>query len=319
MKSPDDPHAEFAREVLAGLCGPGPKNLPAKFLYDAIGTALFEAITLLPEYGLTRADERLLRLCTPSLAERFQAAKILVAELGSGNGSKTRLVLDAFGEDRILSYSPIDVSAEAVRRCEQEFGNSVTVQGHVGAYLDGVEQLRKSRPDDTPLLLLFVGSSIGNFEPAVRGRFLGRLRSQLRKGDCVLIGFDLVKPRDTLLRAYDDRTGVTAAFNRNMLGRVNRELGAGFDLASFKHLARYDEGRQRVEMHLRSEIAQSVAIPGCAGTCVLARGETIWTESSYKFRPVDARQMMAAVGFRELDAWTDSAWPFLEGLWTVDA
>ena len=134
-----------------------------------------------------------------------------------------------------------------------------------------------------------------------------------------MIGFDLVKPRDTLLKAYDDPTGVTAAFNRNVLGRVNRELGAAFDLASFSHLARYNERHQRVEMHLRSETAQQVPIPESGATCKLVPGETIWTESSYKFRARQVRLEMAEVGFGEVDEWIDDDWPFLEGLWAVVA
>ena len=311
--------AQFARDARLGLCETGPKSLPAKYLYDTIGSALFETITHLPDYGLTRADKRLLRRCASTLPRRFTGTKIVVAELGSGTGSKTRLILEVFPAEQILHYSPIDVSCEALRLCQRELSGIARVKSHVGPYLEGVASLKESRLDNTPLLLLFLGSSIGNFDAGERTTFLGQLRSHLRPGDHILIGFDLVKPRDTLLKAYDDPTGVTAAFNRNVLGRVNRELGATFDLASFSHLARYNERHQRVEMHLRSETAQQVQIPESGATCTLAPGETIWTESSYKFRIGQIRTLMAEAGFGQVDEWIDDDWPFMEGLWAVAA
>lgn len=311
--------AQFARDARLGLCATGPKSLPAKYLYDTIGSALFETITHLPDYGLTRADKRLLRRCASTLPRRFNGTKIVVAELGSGTGSKTRLILEVFPAEQILYYSPIDVSCEALRLCARELSGIARVKSHVGPYLEGVASLKESRLDNTPLLLLFLGSSIGNFDADERKTFLGQLRSHLRPGDHILIGFDLVKPRDTLLKAYDDPTGVTAAFNRNVLGRVNRELGATFDLASFSHLARYNERHQRVEMHLRSETAQQVQIPESGATCTLAPGETIWTESSYKFRIGQIRKLMAEAGFGQVDEWIDDDWPFMEGLWAVAA
>ena len=311
--------AQFARDARLGLCATGPKSLPAKYLYDTIGSALFETITHLPDYGLTRADKRLLRRCASTLPRRFNGTKIVVAELGSGTGSKTRLILEGFPADQILYYSPIDMSCEALRLCERELSGIARVRSHVGPYLEGVASLKESRLDNTPLLLLFLGSSIGNFDADERTAFLGQLRSHLRPDDHILIGFDLVKPRDTLLKAYDDPTGVTAAFNRNVLGRVNRELGAAFDLASFSHLARYNERHQRVEMHLRSETAQQVQIPESGATCTLAPGETIWTESSYKFQIGQIRKLMAEAGFGHVDEWIDDEWPFMEGLWAVAA
>jgi len=167
-------------------------------------------------------------------------------------------------------------------------------------------------------MLLFLGSSIGNLGPDDRGSFLASLRSALRPGDYFLIGFDLVKPKADLLRAYDDPTGVTAAFNRNVLGRVNRELGASFDLDSFRHVVRYDEGERRVEMHLLATRDQSVPIPLASATCDIRSGETIWTESSYKFERAEIGNAMQEGGFRELAIWVDDEWPLLEGLWLVD-
>ena len=312
------PREEFARDARIGLCEAERKWLPAKHLYDAVGSALFEAITHLPEYGLTRADQRVLRRAAGSLRDHVRGQALTIAELGSGSGTKTRLVLEALVPGLVRSYCPIDVSAEALERCQQELGELAPVLPYHGAYVDGVRSLRESRPAGVPLMLLFLGSSIGNLGPDERASFLASLRSALRPGDYFLIGFDLVKPEVDLLRAYDDPTGVTAAFNRNVLGRVNRELGASFDLDSFSHLARYDEREQRVEMHLLATRDQSVPIPLADATCNIRRGETIWTESSYKFDCDEISDSMRTAGFRQLATWVDEEWPLLEGLWLVD-
>ncbi len=312
------PRAEFARDARIGLCEAKRKWLPARHLYDAVGSALFEAITHLPEYGLTRADERVLRRAAAALPGLLPSRGLIVAELGSGSGTKTRLLLEAFGASQVQSYCPIDISSEALERCRQELGGLVTVLPHHGAYVDGVRSLRDSRPAGVPLMLLFLGSSIGNLAPPERTSFLAALRSALRPGDYCLIGFDLVKPTADLLRAYDDPTGVTAAFNRNVLGRVNRELSASFDLGSFDHQARYDERERRVEMHLVATCDQGVRIPLADATCNLRRGETIWTESSYKFERDEIGADMQAAGLRQVAAWVDEEWPLLEGLWLVD-
>ncbi len=312
------PREEFARDARMGLCEAKRKWLPARHLYDAVGSALFEAITYLPEYGLTRADHRVLCRAAGSLRGHIRGQALTVAELGSGSGTKTRLVLEALAPDLVESYCPIDISSEALERCQQELGDLVPVLPYHGAYVDGVLSLRESRPADVPLMLLFLGSSIGNLGPDDRGAFLASLRSALRPGDYFLIGFDLVKPKADLLRAYDDPAGVTAAFNRNVLGRVNRELGASFDLDSFSHLVRYDEHERRVEMHLLATRDQSVRIPLAGASCDIRRGETIWTESSYKFDCDEIGEVMQGAGFRQLATWTDEEWPLLEGLWLVD-
>jgi len=312
------PREEFARDARIGLCEAERKWLPARHLYDAVGSALFEAITHLPEYGLTRADHRVLRRAAGSLRSHIQCQALTIAELGSGSGTKTRLVLEALVPGLVRSYCPIDISSEALERCRQELGGLVPVLPYHGAYVDGVRSMRESRPADVPLMLLFLGSSIGNLGPDDRGSFLASLRSALRPGDYFLIGFDLVKPKADLLRAYDDPTGVTAAFNRNVLGRVNRELGASFDLDSFRHVVRYDEGERRVEMHLLATRDQSVPIPLASATCDIRSGETIWTESSYKFERAEIGNAMQEGGFRELAIWVDDEWPLLEGLWLVD-
>ena len=311
------PRAEFARDARIGLCEAERKWLPPRHLYDAIGSALFEAITLLPEYGLARADERVLRRAAQALPGHIPERSFIIAELGSGSGAKTRLLLEAFAAGQVQSYCPIDISSDALERCQQELGELVAVRPHHGTFLEGVTSMRESRPADVPLMLLFLGSSIGNLGPSERADFLSSLRGALRPGDYFLIGFDLVKPAEDLLRAYDDPSGVTAAFNRNVLARVNRELDADFDLAAFDHLARYDERERRVEMHLVAKRDQSVEIPTAASTCELRQGETIWTESSYKFDRDEVSEAMQAAGFSELDAWVDEEWPLLEGLWQV--
>lgn len=309
--------SDFARDVRVGLCGNGRKWLPARHLYDSVGTALFDAITYLPEYGLTRADARLLRQCAPVLSRHFPSRTIIVAELGSGSGVKTRIVLEGLGAERVRHYSPIDISPDALGRCSRELGGIVPIRAHHGSYVAGVRSLRNARQRGVPLLLLFLGSSIGNFDHNERTTLLAELRSELLPRDCLLFGFDLVKSKSRLITAYNDPAGVTAAFNRNVLGRVNRELGAEFDLATFSHSARYDECNRRVEMHLVARRSQCVRIPGAGGVCRLGEGDTIWTESAYKFSVREIREMMQEAGFAQLDHWIDEEWPLLEGLWTV--
>ena len=315
MESNGVPGTDFARDVRDGLCRSSRKWLPAKHLYDSVGSALFEAITHIPEYGLTRADERLLGRCAGPVGEWIPGTEVIVAELGSGNGAKTRVIVDGIGAGRVRRYCPIDVSQDALDQCARDLRDIVPVRPYHGTYVDGVHALSADRPTGVPMLLLFLGSSIGNFDSEERATLLVDLRNGLRDGDHVLFGFDLVKPTGTLLRAYDDPTGVTAAFNRNILGRVNRELGAAFDLGSFRHIAHYDESEQRVEMHLESDRRQAVPIPGVGDVCRLARGETIWTESSYKFSVEEVQELMEGAGFVRVEHWIDEQWPFLEGLW----
>ncbi len=311
--------AAFARDVRTGLCDGSRKCLPAKYLYDDVGAALFEAITHLPEYGLARADERVLARCTAEIPSYIAASRVIVAELGSGSGSKTRRVLEAFPQGQVLEYRPIDISRESLDLCRRQLDGFVRVIPFHGPYSDGLAELRRFRPQDAPVLLLFLGSSIGNFDPSERSAFLAGLRAHLLPGDSVLLGFDLMTRRDRLLQAYDDPAGVTAAFNRNVLGRVNRELGGNFDIGSFSHVVHYDETELRVEMHLRSNRDQEVTIPGAGATCRLRQGETIWTESSHKFLPADVHRELASAGFVPVDEWVDDEWPVLQGLWTVRA
>ncbi len=307
---------QFAADVRADLSKPQ-KELHSKYLYDELGSALFEAITHLPEYGVTRADERLLRQHAHDLAE-LVPADATVIELGSGTGRKTRYILNALKRgERIPRYFPIDVSREALARCQRELAGIGDVRPLEYSYLDGMARAAAHRRPNESLLVLFLGSTIGNFERERALEFLRDLRKWFVPGDMLLIGADLVKDRDRMQLAYDDPTGVTAAFNLNLLGRMNRELGADFDLRKFEHEARWNEAEHRIEMHLRSRVDQFVFIAEANFSVRFRAGETIWTESSHKFKRRDMLEMASQTGFRVKQQWVDPEWPFVESLWMV--
>jgi dimethylhistidine N-methyltransferase len=303
---------EFARDVRAGLTRAGQKTLPCRYLYDDIGSALFEAITFLPEYGLTRADARLVERHAEEIVARVPG-QVVVAELGSGTGSKTRAILERFGA-RQATYYPIDVSRAALDRCARELAALSTVVPLESDYQEGLRRVAEQRATGETLLVLFLGSTIGNFEPDEAAAFLGSVRECLEPGDTLLLGTDLVKPVDQMLAAYDDPTGVTAAFNLNLLGRINRELDGEFDLREFEHVARYDADEQRIEMHLRARCHQVVNIRKADLLVEFIPGETIWTEVSHKFRPEQIALLARAAGFRLERVWIDCEWPFAETL-----
>ena len=310
---------DFAAEVRADLSKPQ-KELHSKYLYDELGSALFDAITRLPEYGLTRADERLLAEHAPAIARLARPSTII--ELGSGTGEKTRHILGAMRAFEFSArYIPIDVSSKALERCEHDLAGIAEVRPIESSYLEGMELAASQRAPHESFLVLFLGSTIGNFERSAGLEFLGDVRSFLKHGDSLLIGADLVKGRDQLLSAYDDPIGLTAAFNLNLLGRVNRELGANFDLRNFAHEARWNESERRIEMHLRSRASQSVCIGGggfgASFNIRFQAGETIWTESSHKYRLDDLREMAEQAGFAIRAQWVDAEWPFVESLWTT--
>ncbi|HLJ48413.1 MAG TPA: L-histidine N(alpha)-methyltransferase [Bryobacteraceae bacterium] len=306
---------QFAADVRAGLNRPGQKELHSKYLYDSLGSALFDAITHLPEYGLTRADERILRGHSAEMAQAV-GSSVTVAELGSGSGLKTRPLLEAFSLlNPEITYYPIDVSGSALARCARELDIVARVIPIPATYLEGIERITVHRPAGSRMFVLFLGSTIGNFERPCARTFLSDLRGLLVKGDALLLGADLVKPESQLLAAYDDPTGVTAAFNLNLLGRINRELGGDFNLRRFQHEARYNAAEHRVEMHLRSTGDQVVSIPHAGCTIRFRDGETIWTESSHKFTPDELGEMARATGFTVQNTWFDADWPFAETLW----
>ncbi len=307
--------SNFAGDVRAGLLRPGQKELPSKYLYDEVGSALFEVISVLPEYGLTRADERLLGRHAVDIVGRLKS-QVLVAELGSGTGRKTRWILEALARRQRTTYCPIEISPTALARCQSELGQIeyVSIVGFERPYLDGLLAAASGRRENEHLLVLFLGSTIGNFDRDAGERFLAEVRRVLYPGDAMLLGTDLEKPVPQLVAAYDDSIGVTAAFNLNLLTRINRELDADFDLAGFRHEARYNSPERRIEMHLRSLRGQSVTIAGSRCTVSFTKDETIWTESSHKYRADEIPAMARRTGYRCDAQWLDSEWPFAENL-----
>lgn len=296
----------------------GQRELPSIYLYDELGTALFEAITLLPEYGLTRADERILRLHAAAMLDRLPGS-LLVAELGSGSGRKTRWILEALARRQAVAYFPIDISPAALARCEYELASlgAVSIVGLEYSYLEGLREAVSRRREGQRVLVLFLGSSIGNFERGPAQEFLAAIRAILAPGDALLLGTDLVKAVETMVLAYDDPAGVTAAFNRNLLARMNRELGAGFELRCWAHEARWNAAERRIEMYLRSMTGQRVTIPGAELVCEFAAGETIWTEACHKFEVEEVAAMAASAGFASEAQWVDPEWAFAESLWVA--
>jgi len=305
----------FAEEVCAGLAKPQ-KELPSKYLYDAVGSRLFEVITVLPEYGVTRAEDRILERHAGELAA-WVPNGIAIAELGSGSGIKTRRILSALSGGHHLRYFPIEISATALAACEREVSDirTVSVVGIEREYLDGLLEVAARRKAGEQLLVLFLGSTIGNFEPSAAVAFLRKIRSMLDIGDFLLLGTDLMKPVPVLLDAYDDALGVTAAFNLNLLARINRELGGHFMLSQFEHVARFNERARSIEMHLRSRVAQRVLIDAAGIEVRFEEGETIWTESSHKYCLPQIAAMAAESGFSCPAQWIDAEWGFAENLW----
>jgi L-histidine N-alpha-methyltransferase len=307
--------AEFSSEVVTGLSLSGQKELPSKYLYDEVGSALFDVICLLPEYGLSRAGMRLLQRHSPEVVAKLPG-KFVVAELGSGSGQKTRWLLEALARRQRVNYYPIDISGTALSRCQLELSqiDMVSIVGFERAYLDGLQEVRARLQEGERLLVLFLGSTIGNFDRPAGDQFLREVRAILREGDALLLATDLVKPVPQLLLAYDDLAGVTAAFNKNLLARINRELDGDFDLNKFEHVVRYDEGEQRVEMHLRSLAWQPVTIRKSGFRFYMREGETIWTESSHKYDPAEVIRMGENTGYECAGQWTDSQWAFAQSL-----
>lgn len=311
--------SEFAAAVREGLLKPGQRELPSKYLYDEVGSALFEAICLLSEYGLTRADARLLQTHAQEIVDLLPSP-IHVAELGSGSGKKTRWILEALSRRQRTSYFPIEISPAALAACEKELGqiDMVSIVGYEQPYLEGLRAVAQGRDAGDRLLVLFLGSTIGNFDRSAGEEFLREVREILQAGDALLLGTDLEKDVATQLLAYDDPAGVTAAFNLNLLGRINRELGADFNLAAFRHEARWNDEERRIEMHLRSTQKQCVRIPASNLRVMFNQGDTIWTESSHKYRAGEVLEMVERIGFRCDGQWIDEEWPFAQNLLVVE-
>lgn len=285
-----------------------PKWLPAWLFYDEAGSRLFERITELPEYYLTRTERSILSANAAEMLERAaNGARLRITELGAGSAAKTRLLLAAaIARQGTVTYEPIDVSAsalDAAAHCIAAEIAGVSVAPRVMDYTNGLgfEPTREGERR----LVLYIGSSIGNFEPDEAASLLRRLRAKLRPGDSILLGVDLAKEREVLLDAYDDAAGVTAAFNRNMLVRLNRELDADFNPLAFAHFAFWNPAHSRMEMHLESRRAQRVYIAGLDMTVHFAAGETIHTENSYKYVPGQPESMLRHAGFEPAGTWTD--------------
>ncbi|MFZ3263176.1 MAG: L-histidine N(alpha)-methyltransferase [Terriglobales bacterium] len=311
---------DFADDVRAGLCRRGQKELPSKYLYDEVGSALFEVISSLPEYGLTRADERLLRRHADEIVNRV-AGPVAVVELGSGSGKKTRWLLEAFSRRQRTFYYPVEISRSALAMCERELRDidAISIVGFEREYLDGLREVAAYRKKGQHLCVLFLGSTIGNFDRAAGVKFLAEVRRILEPGDSLLLGTDLEKPTEQLISAYDDELGVTAAFNLNLLARINHELDADFDLGQFAHVAKINRDARSVEMHLRSKRRQTVSIPAAEIVVEFLEGETIWTESSHKYSAKEIFQTALDAGFRCEAQWIDAQWPFAENLLVAES
>jgi L-histidine Nalpha-methyltransferase len=312
-------NSEFAEDVRAGLTKSEQRELPSKYLYDEVGSELFEAICLLPEYGLTRADTRLLQQHSEEIVG-LMPRPTHVAELGSGSGKKTRLILEALVRRRPAYYYPIEISSAALAACEKELGqlDFVSLVGYEKPYLEGLRAVAARREPGEHVCVLFLGSTIGNFDRPAADDFLQQVRRVLEAGDSLVLGTDLEKDVVTQILAYDDPIGVTAAFDLNILARVNRELGADFRLRGFRHLALWNDEERRIEMHLQSMRRQRVEIPGASLALEMKEGETIWTESSHKYRREEPAEMAERAGFRQIAQWIDGEWPFAQNLWLVE-
>jgi dimethylhistidine N-methyltransferase len=303
-KTPAD-SKPFAEDVEYYL-SQSPRQLPSQYLYDDLGSALFEAICALPWYPITRVEQQLLATHAPDVFARLDDVSTLV-ELGPGSGRKLETVVAAADRTRALTVHLVDVSPAALDTAVQTLTRhrALRIVTHEAPYEIGLAEATRTRRSAGRTLALFLGSNVGNFDPPGADAFLRNIRAALSAGDAFLIGADLVKPEGELLLAYDDPLGVTAAFNRNLLVRANRELGADFDLDGFTHRAVWDGDASRVEMHLVSARRQRVRIPASRLDIEFAAGETIWTESSYKYQPADIVEMLDAAGFTLVDQWLD--------------
>ena len=296
---------QFAAEVRRDLALT-PKQLQSKYLYDQLGSSLFEAICRLPWYRITRAESRLLKKHAAGIVDEFCGGTVV--ELGCGSGEKIMMlaeVLQARGGSARVHL--IDISSQALEQTEQRLTRleHVSVVGHQSTYEEGLRTAAAARVGDDPMLVLLLGSNVGNFDTPAALAFLERIRAALQPGDFLLLGADLVKPAADLILAYDDPLGVTAAFNKNLLVRVNRELGGNFDLNAFAHRAIWSSVEQRIEMHLVSLREQRVTIAAAGADVHFTSGEHIWTESSYKYDADQIQEMGAATGFMTLRQWID--------------
>lgn len=298
---------EFAEDVRFYL-NQKPRQLPSRYLYDALGSALFDTICRLPWYQVTRSELSLLARHAPEILGGAVAGDRMV-ELGPGNGEKLTTLLSAGLPARLaMGVHLVDVSAAALATAARNLSgfDSLRIVTHEADYEVGLLQVAKEAGASGRTLVLFLGSNIGNFDPDGALAFLRKVRATLRRGDRLLMGADLRKPEETLLLAYDDPLGVTAAFNLNLLVRLNGELGAEIDLDAFRHQAVWNPQDSRVEMHLVSARAQRLVIPRARVDLSLAEGERIWTESSYKYETIEITRLLQRGGFTTRSQWVDT-------------
>jgi L-histidine Nalpha-methyltransferase len=300
-----DARGEFAADVRRDL-QLRPRQLQAKYFYDALGSQLFEAICQLPWYRIPSAERRLLAEHAETIGSLVPELTTLV-ELGCGSGAKLALLVERMRRSRPMLVRLVDISPTALELSARTLGRlaQVSVVGHRAPFGPGLRDAVARRPAQGAMLVLFLGSNIGNFHPAAAATFLREVRETLRPGDGFLLGADLVKPEAELLLAYGDPIGVTAAFNKNLLDRINRELGGDFDLAAFEHVPRWNAAASRVESHLVSQCDQVVHVTASDLTVPFAAGDTIWTESSYKYAPEGLIAMGRAAGFTCRGQWIE--------------
>lgn len=309
---PEVVYTPIGSEVFRGLTS-RPRTLSPWLFYDEEGSRLFEHITQLDEYYLTRTERAIFHAHADDIVAAASAPTLhglhrdlALIELGAGTATKTGLLLQAAARrQKTVTYHAIDVSESALQQAERHLTAHIpglAFASRVGDYTEGLGNLPA---DGARRLVLYIGSSLGNFEPPDARQLLRTVRNQLAPGDMLLLGVDLVKDISTLIAAYDDASGVTAAFNRNVLARINRELGADFDLMKFRHRVRWNGESSRIEMHLESLVAHEVSIPSLDLSLGFRRGETIHTENSYKFSIDGVRHLLAQTGFTIVDHWTD--------------
>jgi len=309
-----DPLAGLAEDVRNGLAAKQKRFLP-KYFYDQLGSQLFEAICLLPEYYLTRAENEILERYADAIAASVEG-EITLVEMGSGSASKTRLVIEALlRRQPQLLFMPVDISASAIESSSRILLQSyprLRIEAYAADYFAGLAELGKKPRKRT--LALFLGSNISNFDPEEALRFLRAMRNVLHEGDALLLGADLKKDPAILEAAYNDALGVTSAFNLNVLARINRELGGTFDLRSFKHRAFYNEALGRIEIYIESLFNQRVRIEKLDLEVEFAVGELIHTENSYKYDLEGLARLAAETGFKRSHTWFDSQERFSSNL-----
>ncbi len=309
-----DPLTGFAEDVRKGLSAQ-PKRFLPKYFYDELGSQLFEAICLLPEYYLTRAENEILERYSDEIVSSVAGQKTLL-EMGSGSASKTRLIIETLlRRQPELLFMPVDISATALESSSRILLQSyprLRIEAYAADYFAGLAELAKKPRPRT--LALFLGSNISNFDADEALRFLKAMRSVLQNGDALLLGADLKKDRGVLEAAYNDALGVTSAFNLNVLARINRELAGTFDLRSFQHRAFYNEELGRIEIYIESLVNQSVRIEKLDLEVEFAAGELIHTENSYKYDTAGIAQLATRTGFELSRTWLDSQQRFSSNL-----